>query len=100
MYPERSDAFSERALLEIGDRLAGCEILFEKLRYYESLVQDPELVRAMASCAELTRRHARALADRLSEIQSECLWDAYTEYEYGVRDGMDRSLGPFWRNAE
>ena len=73
--------FTERDALELADRIESHSILAEKLAFYRSHVQDPELNRLFARCEEFISRDARRLTSLLQRIQEQTDWNVYTHTE-------------------
>ena len=72
--------FSERDVLELADRIESHRTVVEKLSFYQSFVQDPELSDLVVRFRTLFFRHAQRLESTMRLIEEQSDFHAYSEY--------------------
>lgn len=80
MNPHAEAPFTVGDLLELADRAETHMTVVEKLAFYETQVEDPELLQLLVRCRALFSRQVQELESIMRAIQEQSDWNTYTQY--------------------
>lgn len=73
--------FTEKEVLELGERLNEHQILGEKLRFYAGHTSDQELTQLLNRHYQTILHHSSQMVQALQQMQQQTGWGTYSQYD-------------------